>query len=160
MPSNPIQHPSALQAAVDNTSTFSSPYLANLINAFGAQPGRQIDVDANTGGDFAGKANASNVVTFNPNSIPVDVISGSATAAQFPLLVAHELGHALLPGGHGYVNCTGRNGNPANAAEAIASGRINEGVAVAAEYIVAMARATTFCGSPATPPTSRASARE
>jgi hypothetical protein len=50
---------------------------------------------------------------------------------DFVTTIAHELGHAVLPGGYGYI------GTVANPDQAIASGRKNEGSALTAEYIVA-----------------------
>jgi hypothetical protein len=96
-----------------------SPYFAGELNEFGAlnwnfkigEAGKGIYTDA-----------SDHKIVFD--------ITWNESPLVLATTLAHEQGHALLPGGTGGPN-------PNNPADAIANGRTNEGLALLSEYIVA-----------------------
>ncbi|EMN1927097.1 hypothetical protein RVV18_001480 [Burkholderia ambifaria] len=98
-----------------------SPFLAGELNAFGRDPDWEF---------VKGEANKGIFTDSSKKKIAFDP-TWSESATLFATTLAHELGHALLPGGTG--------GSLAlNPDQAVANGLSNEGVALLSEYIVAI----------------------
>jgi hypothetical protein len=114
------------------TKTYTaSDLFTTLLNTFAGRSGAGMFVDK--------KVTAGDAQTFSEKEIHFRDTSVAGATYTFGMGVAHELGHAVLPDGFGWVNVTGGGlfgKGPANAEEAKQSGRINEGVALTVEYIV------------------------
>ncbi|WP_322023060.1 hypothetical protein [Burkholderia sp. BCC1977] len=98
-----------------------SSFLAGELNAFGKLEGWKFALGEKGKGVYTNPKDK--VIAFDP--------TWSEPANIFATTLAHELGHALLPGGMG--------GSLAlNPDQAVANGLTNEGVALLSEYIVAI----------------------
>ncbi|WP_143328416.1 hypothetical protein, partial [Caballeronia terrestris] len=97
-----------------------SPFLAGALNSFCSKEDWSFKMGV-AGSGVTTDASAK-VINFDP--------SWNESPILFATTLAHEMGHALLPGGTGGKT-------PTNPAEAVANGLTNEGIAMVSEYIVA-----------------------
>jgi len=112
---NSIEYNAIIEAAA------RSDFLAGELNEFGAAG--QWQFKRGVAGSGVSTSSRDKVISFDP--------SWSESPNVFATTLAHELGHALLPGGMG--------GSLAlNPDQAVKNGLTNEGVALLSEYIVAI----------------------
>ncbi|MBK4733450.1 hypothetical protein [Noviherbaspirillum pedocola] len=111
-----------------------SPYFAELLND-AAKKNVSITLNEKQQGTYTEKQSNGKIVvvidkSFDPGNQNNGITNIDKNPIIFATVLAHELGHALLPGGN--------EGTPANdPAKAAITGDNNEGVGLTTEYIVA-----------------------
>jgi hypothetical protein len=129
-------NPAAYDAIV--SAAERSPFFAGILNAFHVPDANGEVPRMGLGAPDQGTFATSRINIFiDPNMMPGSGHVNSQVGDVFASVIAHELGHAVLPAGFGFQGGTGANGSLANPDEASMSGRIIEGVANTAEWIVA-----------------------
>ncbi|MDD5084396.1 MAG: calcium-binding protein, partial [Candidatus Moranbacteria bacterium] len=108
-----------------------SPYLTNLLNTYGDNIDYTFKIGESTKGTATTTVGSKKTITIDPIMIPGSGDNNVDAQDIFATVIAHELGHAVLPGG------TGENIPILNPLDAVENGLMKEGVALSAEYIVA-----------------------